>query len=265
MSESLDVVVPNWPAPTSVRACCTTRRGGVSAPPFATLNLAAHVGDVADAVNENRARIRLLLGLPQEPRWLRQVHGARVVNAARSSPATEADAGIAVAPRVVCAVLVADCLPLLLCDRCGKVVAAVHAGWRGLAANLIQATVRAMATPARDILAWMGPAICVDAFEVGPEVRQRFLQQDRRCGSAFQAGPTRNRWRADIYALAVQALRSVGVTEVYGGGWCTYSDSDRFYSYRRDGTTGRMAAMIWLDAVAPAESVGAPPAHSAVP
>jgi purine-nucleoside/S-methyl-5'-thioadenosine phosphorylase / adenosine deaminase len=248
MTGTLDFIVPRWPAPASVRAFFTTRRGGVSAAPFARLNLGRHVGDEPDAVDENRSRVRETFDLPQEPRWLRQIHGAGVADAAEAQPFPEADASFSGAAGVVCAVLVADCLPLLLCDRRGGEVAAVHAGWRGLLAGVVQATVGRMAAAPSDILAWMGPAIGPEVFEVGPEVRQGFLAKDPGYGVAFRPSPRRGCWLADVYAMARFALDQAGVGEVHGAEWCTYSEPERFFSYRRDGLTGRMAALIWRDA-----------------
>lgn len=241
-----EFILPDWPAPTCVRACTTTRAGGVSDDAFASFNLGDHVGDRPDHVNENRTRLRRYLDLPCEPSWLRQVHGAGVVAARRSGLAGEGDGSVATRPGVVCAVLTADCLPVLLCNVDGERVAALHAGWRGLAAGVLEAGVKALGVPPRDILAWLGPAIGPDAFEVGGEVRQIFLKADPQAGEAFR--PSANgRWLADLYRLARQRLGAAGVRAVSGGGWCTYSDRQRFYSYRRQAVTGRMASLIWLE------------------
>ncbi len=238
-----DCLLPDWPAPARVRALVTTRAGGVSRGPYASMNPADHVGDDPAAVAENRARLRKWL--PAEPLWLNQVHGTAVYRVEQGG-SREADAAVSRTPGAVCAVLTADCLPVLLCDRAGTVVAAAHAGWRGLAAGVIEATVAAMASPAAELLAWLGPAIGPAAFQVGEEVRAAFLAVDPDAAAAFVAdGP--GKWRADLYDLARRRLARVGVMAVYGGGLCTHSDARRFFSYRRDGPTGRMASLVWLD------------------
>lgn len=242
----LDWILPDWPAPARVRAATTTRSGGVSRAPYEALNLGLHVGDEAEAVAENRRRLRERGGLPAEPLWLNQVHGVNVVDAARSSGGVDADGSYSDRAGVVCTVMTADCLPLLLCDRQGGRVAALHAGWRGLADGVIEAGVAALERPATELLAWLGPAIGPEAFEVGEEVRQQFLAHDQAATAAFKPSPG-GRWLADLYQLARLRLQSLGVTACYGGQWCTFSDRERFYSYRRDGVTGRMATLIWLD------------------
>lgn len=238
-----DWIIPDWPAPPTVRAVSTTRRGGVSVAPYDSWNLGDHVGDDPRAVEQNRLRLMKALGLPAPPVWLRQVHGARVVDAGHGS--CEADAAYTGQPGVVCAVLTADCLPLLLSNATGTRVAAVHAGWRGLAAGVIEAALAVMG-PGAELLAWLGPAIGPGAFEVGSEVRDIFIAHDARAQNAFRPSPN-GRWWADIYQLVRLRLAAHGVTVVYGGHECTYSDAGRFYSYRRDGITGRMATMIWLE------------------
>ncbi len=242
---ALELITPDWPAPTGVWALTTTRLGGVSPAPYDSLNLGDHVGDAPQAVAENRRILREVL--PSEPRWLSQVHGCSVADAGESGPC-EADAAIALEPGRVCAVLTADCLPVLLCDKAGTRVAAVHAGWRGLADGVLEATVARMAGD--ELMAWLGPAIGPDAFEVGDEVREAFLERDPGAEAAFQPSP-QGRWLADLYTLARRRLAAAGVGAVYGGGLCTYTDSERFYSYRRDGVTGRIASLIWLGYDAP--------------
>ena len=234
-----------WPAPARVRTLVTTREGGVSLAPYASLNLGQHVGDDPAAVAENRARLRACL--PAEPFWLNQVHGIGVQEACADAPDVppDADAGFTRQPGVVCAVMTADCLPVLLTDRSGSVVAAAHAGWRGLCNGIIEATIARMAVPANDILAWLGPAIGPDAFEVGPEVRAAFMAHDPTAASAFAAIPD-GKYLADIYLLARQRLNACGVTDVHGGDACTVTERERYFSYRRDGRTGRMASLIWL-------------------
>ena len=248
--EGLEFIEPDWPAPPSVRAGSTTRRGGVSHPPYDRLNLALRVGDDADAVVENRRRLKTRLHLPAEPLWMKQVHGTRVIEAERAEPDTVGDACIARSSGRPCAVLSADCLPILLCARHGGAVAAVHAGWRGLAAGVIESTVAAMRTPAREVLAWLGPGIGAAAYEVGPEVREAFVRRHREDADAFV--PTRpGHWTADLARLARARLSRCGVSAVHGGKRCTHSEARRFYSYRRDGTTGRFATLIWIEASAP--------------
>lgn len=242
----MDWIEPDWPAPPGVRAACTTRRGGVSGGPFASMNPADHVGDDPWHVQRNRAILRKALGLPADPHWLRQVHGCAVAQTGGTSVGREADAAVASDPGEVCAVLTADCLPLLFCDSAGTRVAAVHAGWRGLAAGVIEAAVAAMKTPPAELLCWLGPAIGPDAFEVGSEVRERFVDQAPACALAFRPAPA-GKWLADLFGLARQRLGAVGVDRVWGGNLCTYSDPGRFFSYRREGTTGRMASLVWID------------------
>lgn len=241
---SLSLIVPDWPAPKNVRAFITTREGGVSRPPFDSLNLGDHVGDDPASVAQNRALVRALT--PAEPLWLKQVHGTRVVDAGAAEIGCEADASVAHAAGQVCVVMTADCLPALFCNRSGTVVAAAHAGWRGLLDGVLEAAVASMAVAGEDIMAYLGPAIGPQAFEVGDEVRQAFVAHDAKAAEAFTAA-SQGKWLADIYLLARQRLAQVGVQDVHGGTDCTVSDAKRFYSYRRDGQTGRMAAVVWLD------------------
>jgi YfiH family protein len=241
---SPDWIIPDWPAPARVGSLVTPRRGGVSIGVFASLNLGDHVGDDPAAVAANRELVCRRIGA--QPVWLRQVHGARVIDAADNAGPhlPEADAAFARQAGIACAVMTADCLPVLLCDAGGTVVAAAHAGWRGLLAGVIEATVEAMETPCRDVLAWLGPAIGPQVFEVGGEVRAALVAADPEAAEAFR--PSGGRWLADLYLLARQRLARRGVTRVFGGGFCTVSETERFYSYRRDGQTGRMASLIWL-------------------
>jgi YfiH family protein len=243
----IEYLVPDWPAPPVVRAAITTRPGGVSRAPWDSLNLADHVGDDAACVAENRRRLRRALGLPAEPFWLHQVHGCDVADAdaaAGDSPC-EADAAVATRPGRVCAVLTADCLPVLFCSRQGDWVAAAHAGWRGLAAGVLERAVARAPVAAADVLAWLGPAIGPAAFEVGAEVRAAFLAEDAGVAGCFAPSPA-GRWLADLYGLARRRLERSGVGWVGGGSLCTFTDAGRFFSFRRDGTTGRMASLIWL-------------------
>ncbi len=243
-----DWISPDWDAPACVRALVTTRVGGVSAPPYDGFNLASHVGDDPLRVAENRLSLRQQsrLLLPSEPLWLNQLHGTQVLSA-ENPMRLEADACVAKSAGQVCAVLSADCLPVLFCDAAGTVVAAAHAGWRGLAAGVLEKTVAAMDVSSERLMAWLGPAISQPAFEVGSEVREVFCAHDPRAAAAFVAHGD-GKWLCDLYALARLRLMDAGVTRVSGGDLCTFADAKRFYSYRRDGTTGRMAALIWLEA-----------------
>lgn len=271
-------ITPDWPAPANVRALMTTRAGGVSQAPYDTFNPASHVGDDPSAVAENRHILSALL--PAEPPWLNQVHGTRVFEivlppspagggsdslgdaaggGAKSSlfdlgrVVQEADASLTREPGQVCAVLTADCLPALFCDDAGTVVAAAHAGWRGLASGVLEETVKSMNVEPGRLLVWLGPAIGPDSFEVGPEVREIFVAQHPMAGIAFRPAlpgtldETPRKWLADIYMLARIRLAAIGVERVYGGGDCTFKDVHRFFSYRRDGATGRMASLIWFE------------------
>lgn len=239
-------LLPDWPAPARVRAFVTTRAGGVSEGEHASMNLGLSSGDRAEHVERNRAIVRAVL--PAEPRYMRQVHGIDVAELdapAPKAPVT-ADGAVTGSPGSVAAVLTADCMPLLLADRAGKRVAAVHAGWRGMAAGVIESAVDAMRLDGAEILAWMGPTIGPDAFEVGPEVREAFLARDARAGDAFRAH-TPGKFMADLYRLARRRLEARGVRAVFGGGFCTYHERDRFFSYRRVQKSGRMGAFIWME------------------
>ncbi|MBD1551051.1 peptidoglycan editing factor PgeF [Pseudomonas typographi] len=241
------LLLPDWPAPARVAACVTTRAGGVSTGPYAGLNLGDHVGDDPHAVASNREWLSALYGI--RPAWLKQVHGVAVAQASPGTP-VEADASWSSTPGIACAVMTADCLPVLFCDRAGTRVAAAHAGWRGLANGVLEATVAHLARPPEQLLAWLGPAIGPRQFEVGAEVRSAFLVRHAEAEAAFVPGqatgvPGQTKFIADIYALARIRLASVGVTAVYGGGLCTIEDT-RFYSYRRANITGRFASLVWL-------------------
>lgn len=242
----LDWIRPLWPAPSRVRALATTRAGGESSGPYLSLNLAQHVGDDPERVRANRRRLRMMLDLPAEPLWLEQVHGCAVVSVDDALAPCEADASVASGPGRVCAVLTADCLPLLLCNRQGTRVAAVHAGWRGLAGGVLEAALDTIGGSGEDLLCWLGPAIGPSAYEVGAEVRESFVGYDPNAAEAFCPLGDGRRWYADLYRLARQRLVRHGVEAVYGGDWCTYGEPERFFSFRRDGTTGRMASLIWL-------------------
>lgn len=237
-------ILPDWPAPAGVRALSTTRSGGVSAPPWQSFNLGDHVGDEPLAVATNRAVLRR--ELPAEPTWLSQVHGTRCVDAALAAPGMQADASFTRQRGVVCAVLTADCLPVLLCDDRASVVGVAHAGWRGLAAGVIEATVMAMGEPGERLMAWLGPAIGPQAFEVGGEVRELFLDDDAEAVDAF-AATADGKWLCDIYRLARRRLHALGIRRAASADFCTVNDAQRCFSYRRDGVTGRMASLIWLE------------------
>lgn len=240
-----DWITPDWPAPAQVKAFITTRSGGVSEGPHASFNLGLRADDDPRAVEQNRALLQQYL--PQPPKWLRQVHGTRVVNADSLTDSPEADASVACRPNSVCAIMIADCLPVLFTNRAGTRVAAAHAGWRGLAGGVIANTVQALKdagdNPA-DLLAYIGPGIGPAAFEVGKDVYDAFTMADTNAKTAFVPRAP-GKWLANLFTLARQALLRAGVTQVYGGGLCTYTDPVRFFSYRRDKVTGRMAALIW--------------------
>lgn len=235
---------PGWRVPANVHAAMTTRAGGASRAPYGSLNLAGHVGDRPEAVSENRRRVREALALPAEPAWLEQVHG-NAVAVLPGAPRAPADAAVSFARGSVCAVLVADCLPVFLAGRAGDRVGIAHAGWRGLAAGVVEATIAALGCETSELVAWLGPSIGPEAFEVGEEVRAAFLAQDGAAAGAFRPGRP-GRWLADLPQLARRRLHAAGVAEVGGDSLCTVADPERFFSYRRDGVTGRMAALAWL-------------------
>lgn len=247
MLKNTDFIIPNWPAPANVHALQTTRQGGISLPPYNSLNLGSHVQDDLLHVAHNRQ----LLGqfVPSEPVWLNQVHGTRVVDAGNTDCLPSADASFTTRHNTVCVTMTADCLPILLCDKAGTVVASVHAGWRSLCDGVIEETVRKMPADSHQLMAWLGPAIGSHAFEVGDEVREQFIKADIRAETAFKSQGA-GKWLGDIYQLATQRLHFASVSQIYGGGqqetYCTYSDKERFFSFRRDNLTGRMATLIWL-------------------
>ena len=237
-------IYPDWPAPASVKALQTTRLGGVSAAPYNSLNLGLHVGDDPVRVNHNRQLLAPFM--PSEPVWMEQVHGIEVANADAADCRVVADAAIARKRGSVCVVMTADCLPVLLCDDAGSVVAAAHAGWKGLVAGVIEATVKEMDTAPQQLMAWLGPTIGAHAFEVGEDVRSAFMAHAAAAAAAFVPLAAEGKYRADIVRLARHRLNALGISRVYGGTFCTYHQKDRFYSYRRDGVTGRMGTFIWL-------------------
>ena len=240
-------ITPNWPAPPGVCAVTTTRSGGESRPPYASLNLGARTGDAPAVVARNRARVRSELGIAQEPCWLDQVHGSNVVRAVRYHRAPRADASIGEAGSPPCAVLTADCLPIVFCDTAGTRIGIAHAGWRGLANGVIASCIACMDRAGADLLAWLGPAIGPESYEVGAEVRDACLAAAPGAHHSFVPSPARTgRWLANLYAIAARQLESLGVEHIYGGGFCTYRDRSRFFSHRRDGMTGRFATLAWI-------------------
>ena len=240
----IEVIQADWPAPPNVRAFTTTRNGGFSEGSWSSLNLGINCGDDPQHVEHNRRSLLRLL--PSEPRWLNQVHGTNVVGWEKAKGAgIEADAIVSSEAGQVCAVLTADCLPLVFCNQAGTRIAASHAGWRGLAAGVLESTILAMDCKPSDLMAWLGPAIGPRAFEVGRDVFDAFVDSNIENAIAFK--PHRDRWLADLYQLARLALARAGITQIYGGVHCTYEEEDRFYSYRREGETGRLATVAWLE------------------
>nr|WP_153767928.1 peptidoglycan editing factor PgeF [Endozoicomonas sp. OPT23] len=239
-------MIPDWPVPANIKACVTKRAGGVSKGDFGSLNMGLRSGDVPEAVLANREIVRSDWQLPVEPQWLQQVHGTEVVTAQADAIEREGDAVWTDQQNLPCAVLTADCLPVIFCNRAGTKVAAAHAGWKGLQAGVLEQTAFAMSEPADQLIAWMGPAISQKHFEVGPEVRAAFIGDSEKAEEAFVAGEG-DRWFGDLYQLARLRLNTLGIDAVYGGGLCTYSDTDSWYSYRRDGkASGRLATLIWM-------------------
>lgn len=241
------LIRPAWPAPPNIRAFSTTRRGGVSTGPWRSFNLGYSSGDDRDRVRRNREK--LAASLPGEPLWMQQVHGNRVFGPEDADGPQEADASFTSASGQVLAVMTADCLPVLLCDEAGSTIGIAHAGWRGLARGVVEATVTRMGVPPAALLAWLGPAISGRVYEVGEDVRAAFADSQGRARLAVRDAfaEHRDRWRLDICAAARAILHSLGVERVYGGDFCTFSDSERFFSHRRDGVTGRMASLIWKE------------------
>jgi YfiH family protein len=235
---------PDWPAPVNVHAAVTLRTGGVSQGNYASLNPAQHVGDDPAAVDQNRRIIKEMLALPSEPVWLNQIHSNVAVEAIPGMALTQADASYSTQAGVVCAVMTADCLPLLVCSQNGMEIAAIHAGWRGLLDGVIDNTVAILRH--KELMVWLGPAIGPEQFEVGEEVRAAFVAKSSDYASGFKP-INQNKWLADIYHLARINLAKLNISDVYGGGFCTVTDQERFYSYRRDRHTGRMTALIWRD------------------
>lgn len=237
---------PRWDAPKNVRAIVTTRQGGASGGPYASFNLAEHTGDDPAHVRANRALLRETLELPAEPMWLEQIHGIVVLDVSGANPKRTADGAYTDRAGVVCAVLTADCLPIFLCNRLGTEAALVHAGWRGLAAGVVDTALARFRAPRAELIAWLGPAIGAKAYEVGSEVRDAFVVGDSAANEAFTKRPT-GKWSMDLYTIARQRLSAAGVRLIAGGDYCTATQADVFFSYRRDGVTGRMASLLWLE------------------
>ncbi len=264
MLDKLNLIIPNWPAPANVKALQTTRAGGISLAPYNSLNLGSHVKDDPLHVAHNRQLLSQFL--PSEPVWLNQVHGVNVVDATETNCAADlgyancgahlgyadcvpcADASYTTQKNVVCVTMTADCLPILLCDTKGTLVASIHAGWRGLCDNVIEATIAKLPVKPASLMAWLGPAIGPNAFKVGAEVRAQFISQDSQAKAAFN--PHGDKYFCNIYQIAAQRLNNCGINQIYGGGisadFCTYTQKEQFFSYRRDGATGRMATLIWI-------------------
>lgn len=239
------LIYPDWPAPENIKAICTTRIAGFSLPPYDALNIATHVGDSLDTVNKNREYLYKAADLPESPRWLSQTHETCVLNSHDWQPDIQADAMISTSINHVCTIMTADCLPILLCTQQGNTVAAIHAGWRSLAAGIIEQTINKFNHSPPNIMAWLGPAIGSTQFEVGKDVYQIFTHNDPKAEQAFQQTDS-SHYLANIYSLAKQRLNKLGITAIYGGDYCTVTDEQQFFSYRRDGITGRMASMIWI-------------------
>lgn len=241
----INTITPNWPAPKRVKAFTTTRNGGFSQGDCASFNLAYDKGEAKNIIDQNRTLLRDELRLPAEPLWLTQIHSTIAVQADQCKSPVTADAAYTRNADVVCSVLTADCLPLLICDKKATCVAAAHAGWKGLAAGVIEATLEALQIPGEQLLVWLGPAMGPQAFVVREDVLQQFVAADPQAIQAFKP-ISAEQWLADIYLLAKQRLAHYNVTAIYGGEYCTYTDAQRFYSFRRDKNTGRMASLIWL-------------------
>lgn len=242
----IELIKPTWTAPSNVYAYTTTRHDGVSTGPYASLNLGLHVGDDKEHVLQNRESLKKYLSIPNEPVWLNQTHSTNVVIAENYTSNEPADASFTRQTGVVCAVLTADCLPILICNTHGTEVAAIHAGWRGLAAGVIENTLAQLKSDRSDLMAWLGPAIGPTAFEVGEEVRLAFIEHDSQAEAAFTPSPNK-RWLANIYQLATLRLNSQGINHISGGLYCTYTQPEFFYSYRREPKSGRMASLIWFN------------------
>lgn len=240
----MQIIKPEWPAAENIVAFSTTRLGGFSTRPYDSLNLGMHVKDSPEHVKKNRDLLRTTMDLPREPAWLQQTHSTIAVEVNEQFSYCAADAGYSRDKNQIAVVMTADCLPLLVCNKLGTEVAAIHAGWRGLADGVIEATIAKLASKPEDLLVWLGPAIGPLAFEVGLDVYEKFLQNPE-AKLAFQLFKT-DKWLMDIYMLARQRLNKLGIKSIYGGSYCTYTDEQRFFSYRRDGDTGRMASLIYI-------------------
>lgn len=253
MTNNPSWIIPDWPVPPQVKTLISCRQGGVSEGVYSSLNMGLHVGDVVSAVHENRMILETQAanmsqsGKPPAIIWTEQVHGIQVVEALMPSiEPPVADAAFTDKPGLACVVMTADCLPVFFCDEMGSKVAVAHAGWRGLLGGILEETIRAMRVPTNRLLAYLGPAIGPGAFEIGSEVRSAFVEADPTTAAAFRTA-REEKWLADIYHLARLRLFKHGIERIHGGNFCTVTEKNRFFSYRRDGVTGRMASMIWLD------------------
>ncbi len=238
-------LIPEWPVPKNVKAFFSTRQGGCSLAPYDSFNLGDHVEDLIENVTLNRNKLKTDLNLVSDPKWLQQVHGNQIINVTEWQPEIIADGSFSVVPDQVCVVMTADCLPILLCNHAGTQVMALHGGWRSLAAEIIPKGIALFNCPTQEIVVWLGPAIGPKVFEVGEEVRAQFLKLNQQLTEAFVPSP-KGRWLMDIYAVATFQLNQLGVTQIFGGQHCTITEKDKFFSYRRDGQTGRMAALIYF-------------------
>ncbi len=251
MSKNKHWLVPDWPAPVNIHAATTLRTGGVSKEPYLSLNPATHVNDLTERVLQNQKIISDMLSLPADPIWLDQIHSNRIVKAGKTATPQQADASYSSESGVVCVVMTADCLPLLICSKDGKKIAAIHAGWRGLLSGVISNSISELAgvppiAKPTDLLVWLGPAIGPNCFEIGIEVREAFIEKSKDYEKAFKV-KNNGKYLADIYQLAKIELNTLGIINIYGGTYCTMTEKDRFFSYRRDNQTGRMATLIWKD------------------
>lgn len=244
---SLNVIYPNWNVTKKIKAFTTCRSGGVSSPPFDSLNLGSHVGDEIQKVEENRKRLITFKNLPNSPLYLNQTHSTRIIKLPYTGNNLNADASYTNQKNQICLVMTADCLPVLLCNKQGTEVAAVHAGWRGLCDGILENSIQQFQSSPSDIIAWLGPAIGANAFQVGEEVVEQFCQVNPQAIKAFKQDPNQqNKYLANLYQLATQRLNKLGITQISGGDYCTYTEKDKFFSYRRDGQAGRMATLIWI-------------------
>jgi len=241
----ISIIEPDWPTPKNIKSIVSTRCGGVSSAPWDSFNLATHVSDDAKDVSENRRILVERAHLPTEPEWLNQTHSVDAIDLDQSEN-RDGDASITTQKNKVAVVLTADCLPLLVTNKQGTEIAAIHAGWKGLLEGVVIKTLLAMQSKPRDLMVWLGPAISQKHFEIGDEVKHQFCKKYHHAQTHFEAKPN-NKWMANLYGLVRDQLAELAVTDIYGGDFCSYTDQHKFYSYRRDGETGRMASLIWIE------------------